>query len=253
MGRRILFSLVLVACARTSVPEPPKTIDIPTQPPAPVPPLPEPELVVSAGDAGAVLLREEWVSLRKVKAPVEAQLRDVALIRRAFDDLIKAPPALEMDAAAIWVRRTNESADRVSRAYAAAFRASDATEAQRVEIALAGAEVALAWFRRLDAMGFAKTPAAWRTDPAMGLTFEEVSVGIGMRWRDEGLALVALCVATAKNGNVDNAAALACNLMQRRFGRVAIARTMPPKSDTKTTPCRCAPGDPLCSTDDWCD
>lgn len=240
--------LLLAACAPPAAPAPPPppTIEIPLQPEAPAP---TEEFEARATDAGTVTLREEWASTQPIVTPVDDQLHEIAPLRDAFERQTKTAVTGGADAVTEWVKTTNAIADRLSRSYASAFRARDATDEQRVEIALAAAEVALLWFRRLDEMGFAKTPSAWRADPKMPLTFEEVSAGIGTRWRDEGLALVALCVSTAKAANVDTPAAKLCSQMYARYGRVAIAKAAPPPPAT----CRCARGDPLCSSDEWCD
>src|SRR5690606_6895889 len=75
---------------------------------------------------------------------------------------------------AAWFASVSRHAEDASRSYASAFRATDATSAEKVAVVLEAAEGALALARRLDALGLDAMPAAWRADPTLAVTFEDV-------------------------------------------------------------------------------
>jgi hypothetical protein len=135
--------------------------------------------------------------------------------------------------------------------YAAAFRAPDAPREGRIEAIAEAAELDMAMARGLDDAGLGAIPQAWRTDPAIASTFEDVAVGPTRRWRDEARVLARQCVQTARELAVVNDAATRC----------AALRTGAPSRQAKRgadagagAGCACVPGDPLCSTSlgGWC-
>ncbi len=153
--------------------------------------------------------------------------------------------------------------DYTSRLFATAYYAIDATPAGKVDALRAAAEMELQWSRRLDELGLEKMPDAWRTDPSIALTFEDMTTGPVKRWRKEGLALVELCVATAREAKLDTPSARSCLAIRRAIS----PKVLPPEpktaknandaADAGAPPksgCACDPGDPLCSAtmNGWC-
>ena len=246
MRPRVVFIGMVAGCAPASLPEP-QHVEIPVQAAQaspivattdPVPP--EPETVVP--------IREEWIAPHAQPTYFVPTASKATTARTALESVSKKGPVGGYTPIT-WFGEANVLADRASRHYAAAFHAVDAKPEQRVSVALAAAEMALAWYARLDELGYTKTPAAWRADPSLALTFEEEQRGVGLRWRDEALALVRLCADVVKKNDVQGPEATRCLSLERRYGRVALARAAPTEKGT----CRCAKGDPLCGSDEWCD
>jgi hypothetical protein len=151
-----------------------------------------------------------------------------------------------------WFSDVNRRAEDMSRWYAHAFRASNATPEEKISVVLAAAESALRLAKRLDAVGLGSMPKTWRTDPSLAITFEDVAMGPARRWRDEGLALVQLCIEAAFDANVHDASTKRCLALRKAEGTAVIRRAFA-RSDAGAQGCRCAPGDPLCSEPaTWC-
>lgn len=150
-----------------------------------------------------------------------------------------------------WFAGVERSAESASRFFANAYHARDASEAEKIAAVLAGAESALRIARRLDDLGLAVLPARWRTHAGLALTFEDVASGPVQRWRDEGHALVQLCIEAATDLHVEDANVAKCKALRKLGGRVAIRRAF--ARDAGARGCRCQPGDPLCSENaSWC-
>ncbi len=251
------FELVLAlsACAPrapVAAPAPPPPIEIAqVEPPAERrDEAQEADADVTISEVPAVTLDDAWSTTKTSAVPYAHALSQARAARaRVLDALRTADAGAGMTAA--WFERVHLAAEATSRWFAAAFHASDASPAEKIAAALAGAEGALDLAARLDALGLTALPRTWRTDPSLALTFEDVSAGPTRRWRDEGLALVQLCVEAAYDLGVDDASARACKTTRTRMGRVAIRRAF--GRDAGERGCRCHPGDPLCSeTAAWC-
>lgn len=146
----------------------------------------------------------------------------------------------------------NRRAQDMSSWYAHAFRAPNATSEQKIAVVLTAAESALRLARRLDDAGLTSMPKSWRTDATLAVTFEDVSMGPAKRWREEGLALVQLCIEAAFDMNVHDASTRRCLGLRKAEGAAVIRRAYA-RSDAGAQGCRCAPGDPLCSEPStWC-
>jgi len=147
-----------------------------------------------------------------------------------------------------WFTKAYPTVDRASRMYAAAFHAEDASREGRIDAIAEAAELDLTMSQKLDDVGIAAMPAAWRTDPAIASTFEDVAVGPTRRWREEARALAKQCVETARAVGVATAAAKKCATLPTG------ARTKVAKGSDAGASCACDPGDPLCSASlgGWC-
>lgn len=91
-------------------------------------------------------------------------------------------------------------------------------------------------------------PVAWRADPAVVSTFEDIAIGPTRRWRDEARVLARQCIDTARDSGVLTDAARRC---------AALRTGTPQKAKRGPDPnagCACSPGDPLCSASlgGWC-
>jgi hypothetical protein len=92
----------------------------------------------------------------------------------------------------------------------------------------------------------------------VALTFEDVAHGPGERWRQEGIALVDLCIVQARSAGIDGPTARQCGALRRSVVGSAGARTSRPAKkplrDGRVNGCACAFGDPLCSASmsGWC-
>jgi hypothetical protein len=156
--------------------------------------------------------------------------------------------------------RVSSLLDQGSRQFAAAYHAPDATPTARIDTLREAASMILAWSRQLDEAGLARAPAQYRSDPSVALTFEDVANGPAKRWREEGLALVTLCVESARTSNIDTAAARECGGLRKSYERVLAERRSSKTSAAAgkdagaPTGCACDPGDPLCSASmsGWC-
>src|SRR5690606_28516814 len=95
-------------------------------------------------------------------------------------------------------------------------------------------------------------PAAWRADPTLAVTFEDVAMGPARRWREEGLALLQLCIEAAFDASLKDASTARCVALRKKEGTAAVRRAFA-RGDAGAQGCRCAPGDPLCSEPfTWC-
>lgn len=167
----------------------------------------------------------------------------------AFDHL--APPKASADAGdarKAWFGAAVTLVDQSSRYYAAAFHASDASREDRVEVLADAADLDAAFVRRLDDLGLVTMPAAWRSDPSVRVTFEDVANGPLRRFRDEARALAHRCIDLATETAVATDAVKRC-LAIRAGAPAKVARRGDASSE-----CPCAPGDPLCSASigGWC-
>ncbi|MBS2016492.1 MAG: hypothetical protein JST00_26645 [Deltaproteobacteria bacterium] len=181
----------------------------------------------------------------------------MARARAARDDFTRlgpAPRAAAADASVddpqkAWFAKAYPAVDRASRMYAAAFHAGDAAREGRIDAIAEAAELVLTLSQRLDELGLAAMPVAWRTDPALASTFEDVAVGPTRRWRDEARALAKQCVETARATGVVTPAAKTCASLPTG-ARAKVAK----RASDAGASCACDPGDPLCSASlgGWC-
>ena len=133
--------------------------------------------------------------------------------------------------------------------YAGAFHAKDAPRDGRIDAIAEAAELDMTMARTLDEQNLGSMPAAWRSDPAVAGTFEDVEVGPTRRWRAEARVLTRQCIDTARESNVATSAARRCAAL-RTGVPVKVARQAPDAG----AGCACSPGDPLCSASlgGWC-
>jgi hypothetical protein len=148
-----------------------------------------------------------------------------------------------------WFGQAQVQVDQASRMYAAAFHAADAPREGRIDAIAEAAELDMTMARTLDDAGLGSMPVAWRADPAVASTFEDVAVGPTRRWRDEARVLARQCVQTARDQAVLTEAARRCAAL--RTG--APQKTARHGADAGAA-CACDPGDPLCSASlgGWC-
>lgn len=150
-------------------------------------------------------------------------------------------------------QRANALMDLLNRRLAAAYYAPNATSEQRIGVLSDAASTLLGWSRQLDDAGLNVTPAAFKADHRLALTFEEVTEGPAKRWRSEGYALSKVCVERAASDHIDDAASKTCKKLHDLYKQVLMRGTAPPKSKAPAE-CACNPGDPLCSStmSGWC-
>jgi hypothetical protein len=185
-------------------------------------------------------------------------LRKARSARDAYGRLA-APGAATASAAAArdaglktWFTRAQALTDVASRSYAAAFHAPDASREGRIDAIAEAAELDMTMARNLDEAGLGSLPVAWRSDPAVPSTFEDIAVGPTRRWRDEARVLARQCVDSARDSGVITEAARRCAAL--RTG-APIKVTVRHGADAGAgAPCACAAGDPLCSASlgGWC-
>jgi hypothetical protein len=227
-------------------PPPPSAKPSPTARAAPVtPPLvrePEPE---SASEP----LPRTWTAPIVPGLGFADALRKGRAARDAFARLPLPPPNAKEASLKAWFGQAQTLVDQASRMYAGAFNAKDAPRDGRVDAIAEAAELDMTMARTLDDQNLGSMPAAWRSDPAVMGTFEDVEVGPTRRWRAEARALTRQCIETARETNVVTAAARRC----------ATLRTGAPTKVVQVTAdagagCACHPGDPLCSASlgGWC-
>ncbi|MEA2746323.1 MAG: hypothetical protein QOI41_466 [Myxococcales bacterium] len=223
-------ALAVVPPAKERPPEP-------TAPPVePEPPL-EPEALPKAWTAPSIPGLSFADALRKARGA-----------RDAFGHLV--PPATNAKEASMktWFGQAQTFVDQASRMYAASFHAPDAPREGRIDAIAEAAELDMTMARSLDEAGLGSMPVAWRADPAVMSTFEDIAIGPTRRWRDEARVLARQCIDTARDSGVITDAARRC----------ATLRTgTPPKPKRGPDPapgCACSPGDPLCSASlgGWC-
>jgi hypothetical protein len=208
---------------------------------------------VEAVDAGAPDLPDSWTTTVAPKKPFAVAIREARATRAKFEVAAAAtmgardggPPDTKQ------FERANGLLDLGSREFAAAYHAADAPPGGKVDALSGATTMILAWSRKLDELGLARAPASYKNSPVVALTFEDVAVGPAKRWREEGAALAALCVMTARANAIDSQAAKACVQQENVYGRVVVRRT--PSADGGSG-CACDPGDPLCSASmsGWC-
>jgi hypothetical protein len=228
-----------------------------------------PLVVAVSGDAAAAPIEEtgdaamhepqevlvardwDWLSTEASAHAYSVSLGNGDWNRAKVDALLSASDA-GLGVTPAWFSDVNRRAEDMSRWYAHAFRASNATPEEKISVVLAAAESALRLAKRLDAVGLGSMPKTWRTDPSLAITFEDVAMGPARRWRDEGLALVQLCIEAAFDANVHDASTKRCLALRKAEGTAVIRRAFA-RSDAGAQGCRCAPGDPLCSEPaTWC-
>jgi len=176
-------------------------------------------------------------------------LRKGRAARDAFERLTPPPPNAKEGTLKVWFGQAQLLVDQASRMYAGAFNAKDAPRDGRIDAISEAAELDMTMARTLDEQNLGSMPAAWRSDPAVAGTFEDVEVGPTRRWRAEARVLSRQCVDTARESNVATDAARRC----------AALRTGLPLKVVRQAPdagagCACSPGDPLCSASlgGWC-
>lgn len=247
------LAFALSACAPMAPPAPPPPPPIVAFVPREVPPAP-----IVEDDAAAplapppppvVVLDDVWLETSDSTTPYRVAM-DLGTGSRARplaalglrDGGALTPAAFE---------RIENDADTSSRWFAMAYRAADASPSEKVAAVLAAAETALDLADRLEAAGLSQVPEAWRADPSLSLTFEDVAEGPSRRMREEGLALVQLCIEAAGEVSTNDASAAKCRALRSTHGRVEILRAN--ARDADAGGCRCHAGDPLCTENAaWC-
>ena len=263
-----LLALVLVvaACGREAVTVPPAppappvdlVIGEPTPPPAPVaklvpPPRPLPLVAPSApereSESESEPLPKAWAAPIVPVLGFTDALRKGRAARDAFARLTPPPPNAKEATLKVWFGQAQMLVDQASRMYAGAFNAKDATREGRIDAIAEAAELDMTMARTLDEQNLGSMPAAWRSDPAVAGTFEDVEVGPTRRWRAEARVLTRQCIDTARESNVVTDAARRCAAL-RTGVPVKVARQAPDAG----AGCACSPGDPLCSASlgGWC-
>lgn len=176
-------------------------------------------------------------------------LRKGRAARAAFEHLAPPPPNAREASLKTWFGQAQLLVDQASRMYATAFNAKDATPDGRVDAIAEAAELDMTMARTLDEQNLGSMPAAWRSDPAVAGTFEDVDVGPTRRWRAEARVLSRQCVDTARQSNVVTDAARRCAALRTGLP-VKVVHQVPDAG----TGCACFPGDPLCSASlgGWC-
>ena len=109
-----------------------------------------------------------------------------------------------------WFGQAQSFVDQASRMYAASFHAPDAPREGRIDAIAEAAELDMTMARSLDEAGLGSLPVAWRADPAVASTFEDIAVGPTRRWRDEARVLARQCIDTARDSGVLTEAARRC-------------------------------------------
>lgn len=271
-------SSLLFACAASTTTRSAQRVVVPEQPNAATS-APPATLASASGESAApetaaeehqrdlpAVLPVSWANTFGHNKPFAEAIKSARLARTSFESVAKAvtgstdgglPAPREFE-------RVSALLDQGSRQFAAAYHAPDATPAARIDVLHEAATMILAWSRQLDEAGLARAPAQYRSDPSVALTFEDVANGPAKRWREEGLALIALCVESARTSNIDSAGARGCSGMRTSYARVLSERAARrPASATlgkdagaseAATGCACDPGDPLCSASmsGWC-
>ncbi len=170
-------------------------------------------------------------------------MRNVATARAAF--LAASKPLFESDGgvpAPEEFQKANAQMDLLNRRFAGAYYAPNATKDERLAVLEEASVTLLRWERRLDEVGLHVTPATYRSDRRLSLTFEDVTEGPAKRWRNEGYQLSKLCLERA-----------ACKQLHDTY-KTAMAKQGAPAKTPAPAECACHPGDPLCSAtmSGWC-
>lgn len=253
----------LLACAasnaggpeRVVVPDAPQPVEVAKVEPAPeiaesVVPVPdrpdeEPETIPLTGAWAATFghtlaFRQAMAEVTRLRGPFRVSANRLTLVDGG------APPVIDFHTA-------ESTLDMLSRRYAAAYYAADATSAERVTVLEEAARTLLEYSKKLDDVGLTVVPAAFKTDHRLALTFEEVTEGPAKRWRSEGFQLAKLCVERSQNEHVDTDSAKGCKTLHDTYKAAVVKNTTPPKTKAPAE-CACNPGDPLCSSsmNGWC-
>jgi hypothetical protein len=181
-------------------------------------------------------------------------LRKARGARDGFERLVPPSSKATEPSVKAWFGQANGLVDHASRMYAAAFHAPDASREGRIDAIAEAAELDMTMARSLDDAGLGAMPAAWRSDPTVAITFEDVAVGPTRRWRDEARVLARQCVDTARESGVLTDAARRCTAL--RTG-APLKSPRPGRAGANAGPaaaCACSAGDPLCSASlgGWC-
>ena len=258
-----LSGLALVACGKQVVepaasppldvvvpqpadPQPAKAAVTPTTPAdreaaaALTAPEPEPE---------ALVMPKSWSGPIVPGLAFSDALRKARGARDAFSRLSAPAAKAKEPAMKAWFAQAQTQVDQASRMYAAAFHAPDAPREGRIDAIAEAAELDMTMARSLDEAGLGAMPVAWRSDPAVASTFEDIAVGPTRRWRDEARVLARQCVATARDEAVLTEASRRCALL-----RTGITAKAARQAADAGAGCACDPGDPLCSASlgGWC-
>lgn len=261
-GPVVLAALVaLVGCGKLAMEAAPPPVDlvvaVPAEPRAerpPVAPPTRPEREVEV-EVTAPVEPEPETMPKTWTGPIVPGLGFIDALRKArgardaFGRLAAPGTTAKEPAVKAWFAQAQAQVDQASRMYAAAFHAADAPREGRIDAIAEAAELDMSMARSLDDAGLGAMPVAWRADPAVASTFEDIAVGPTRRWRDEARVLVRQCVQTARDQSVLTEAARRC---------AALRTGAPPKAGRRGADagaaCACDPGDPLCSASlgGWC-
>ena len=258
-GPVVLAALAaLVGCGKLAIEAAPPPVDlvvaVPAEPRAeraPAPPTrPEHEAdVAAAAEAEPEAMPKTWTGTIVPGLGFVDALRKARSAREAFGRLAAPAAAAKEPAVKAWFAQAQAQVDQASRMYAAAFHAGDAPREGRIDAIAEAAELDMSMARSLDDAGLGAMPVAWRADPAVASTFEDIAVGPTRRWRDEARVLARQCVQTARDQAVLTEAVRRC---------AALRTGAPPKAGRRGADagaaCACDPGDPLCSASlgGWC-
>jgi hypothetical protein len=236
----------------------------PSAPPPPVvapraPPVRPTERAAAAPEAAPEALPEPDPLPKTWTAPIVPglafadALRKARAARDAHGRFGAAPSTTKEAELKAWFTQGQAFADQASRMYAAAFHAPDAPREGRIEAIAEAAELDMRMARSLDEAGLGVMPQAWRADPTIASSFEDVAVGPTRRWRDEARVLARQCMQTARELVVVSDAAQRCAAL-RTGVPPRTARRAPERAPDARPGCACAPGDPLCSASlgGWC-
>ncbi|MDB4939277.1 MAG: hypothetical protein JWP87_6249 [Labilithrix sp.] len=253
--------MLLVACGKQAFEAPPaaKPVEVvvadPAAGPPPVvpavapivPPMPEAD-----PETEPEPLPKTWTGPIVPGLSFDDALRKARGARDGFERL--ATPSSKAKEASIkaWFGQANGLVDHASRMYAAAFHAPDAPREGRIDAIAEAAELDMTMARSLDEAGLGAMPAAWRSDPAVAITFEDVAVGPTRRWRDEARVLARQCIGAARESGVVTDAARRCTALRTGVPVRAPRRTA--DAGASGAECACSAGDPLCSASlgGWC-
>lgn len=259
------FAFTLGACAsgasapeRVHVPDVPVPVEvsrveaapeIPDPPSLPLPPRPD-------DDPETIPLRGAWAATFGHTASFSDAMLAVEVARRAW--LSASRPLFTTTDAGLpepmAFQSANQSVDLLNRRLAAAYYAPDAMKEERLRVLYQAASMLLGWAERLDQIGLATTPASYRADRRLALTFEEVAEGPAKRWRSEGYQLSKLCAERAAADQIDNPETRSCRTLHEGYRRIMVRGAAPPPKTPAPPECACPPGDPLCSAtmSGWC-
>ena len=218
-------------------------------------PAPEPRASVtpaaSEPDAEPEALPKSWTGPIVPGLSFADALRKARGARDAFSHLTPPAASAKEPVMKVWFGQAQSLVDQASRMYAAAFHAPDGVREGRIDAIAEAAELDMTMARNLDDAGLGALPAAWRSDPAVATTFEDIAVGPTRRWRDEARVLARQCIDTARDTGVATDAARRCALLRTGAPLKIAKRTAGADAGA---PCACAAGDPLCSASlgGWC-